>query len=144
MQTWRAEYKGGDASVPAVAASNKKVVVSRSQETVKGPPKLEFQQESYKWLVEFQSGQAEVNIGDKRETVSMAGCKFLPSLPSPSCNESAYVYIICGAGLHLRLCGRHGDSEWQVQEHQRGLLQENQSRLRSCHGLLRDSKLAAN
>ena len=75
MQTWRAEYKGGDAPVPAPAAS-KKAVAPRVQETVKGPPKLEFQQDSYKWLVEFQSGPAEVNIGDKRETVNTTTTSF--------------------------------------------------------------------
>lgn len=70
MQTWRAEYKGGDAPVPAPAATKEKVA-PRVQETVKGPPKLEFQSESSKWIVECQSGPAEVNIGDKKETV---GC----------------------------------------------------------------------
>ena len=51
MQTWRAEYKGGDAPAPAVATKAK--VAPRVQETVKGPPKLEFQEDICKWLVEW-------------------------------------------------------------------------------------------
>ena len=51
MQTWRAEYKGGDARAPAVATKAK--VAPRVQETVKGPQKLNFQEDSCKWVVEW-------------------------------------------------------------------------------------------
>ena len=132
MQTWRAEYKGGDAPVPAPVAT-KKAVAPRVQETVKGPPKLEFQQDSYKWLVEFQSGPAEVNIGDKRETVSTTTTQMMK-----------YNIISYCVGLHLRLCGCHCDGERKVQEHQRGLLQEDHGHLRYGDGLVRNRQLSAN
>lgn len=70
MQTWRSEYKGGD---PAPVKTAPKVA-PRAVETVKGPPKLEFQSAAHKWIVENQSSPATVTIGDKKETVYIFGC----------------------------------------------------------------------
>ena len=71
MQTWRSEYKAGDA--PAAVKTAPKVA-PRVAETVKGPPKLEFQSAAHKWVVENQSSPATVTIGDKKETVYIFGC----------------------------------------------------------------------
>jgi len=76
MQTWRAEYKGGDAPVPApapVPAAARKPAA----DAVKGPAKFEFQAATSKWCVENQTGASgvlEVKIGDKKETVYIYGC----------------------------------------------------------------------
>lgn len=76
MQTWRAEYKGGDAPAPVAAkapAPNTRAAANQ----VKGPPKLEFQQGASKWLVENQTdaqGVVEININDKKETVYILNC----------------------------------------------------------------------
>jgi adenylyl cyclase-associated protein len=76
MQTWRAEYKGGDAPAPAATkAPAAKPVPARDQ--VKGPPKLEFQEGGAKWVVENQSATPEpiaIEIKEKRETVYIFGC----------------------------------------------------------------------
>lgn len=75
MQTWRAEYKGGDAPAPAPVAPKKSTTNSASQ--VRGPAKLEFQNAGSKWLVENQTeanGVVEVTIGDLKETVYIFGC----------------------------------------------------------------------
>lgn len=74
MQTWRKEYKGGDG--PAPAAAPKKAPAARVEE-VKGTPKIEFQESSAKWSVEYQSavnGPVTININDKKETVYVYGC----------------------------------------------------------------------
>ena len=55
MQTWRAEYKGGDAPAPAVAP---KVAPKPAANQVKGPPKLEFQEGTNKWVIENQTDAA--------------------------------------------------------------------------------------
>ena len=76
QQTWRAEYKGDSAPVtPAgkVAARNAPVAAN----SVKGPPKLEFQNAGSKWLVENQtdkSGVVVVTITEMKETVYIYGC----------------------------------------------------------------------
>jgi adenylyl cyclase-associated protein len=71
MQTWRSEYKGGDAPAPVKAPPK---VAPRVAETVKGPAKLEFEAGPSKWVVENQSSNATVTIGDKKETVYIYGC----------------------------------------------------------------------
>lgn len=71
MQTWRSEYKGGDAPAP----EPKKVVAPRAANNeVKGPPKLEFQPAVSKWVVENQNSAVDVPINDKKETVYIFGC----------------------------------------------------------------------
>ena len=76
QQTWRAEYKG-DAPPPTpaakVAARNAPVAAN----SVKGPPKLEFQNAGSKWLVENQTdknGVVVVKITEMKETVYIYGC----------------------------------------------------------------------
>lgn len=74
MQTWRADYKP-DESKPAPVA--KKAVAPRAVETVKGPPKKDFDAAAAKWTVECQSasdGVVEITIGDKKEMVYIYGC----------------------------------------------------------------------
>ena len=76
QQTWRAEYKGGDAA-PAPAPVAPKKVTTSAANTPKGPPKLEFQGGANKWLVENQtdaSGVVKITIGDKKETVYILNC----------------------------------------------------------------------
>ena len=76
QQTWRAEYKGDAApATPAakVAARNAPVAAN----SVKGPPKLEFQNAGSKWLVENQTdknGVVVVKITEMKETVYIYGC----------------------------------------------------------------------
>lgn len=74
MQTWRSEYKGGDAPATVKAAPKPK---TKPAEVLKGPPKLEFQSAASKWLVEYQSeasGMVNIDIKDKKETVYIYGC----------------------------------------------------------------------
>ena len=75
MQTWRSEYKGGDAPMPIPVAP---VVTKRpTADVVKGPPKLEFQAATSKWVVENQTdagGVLEVKVTDKKESVYIYGC----------------------------------------------------------------------
>jgi adenylyl cyclase-associated protein len=73
MQTWRSEYKGGEAPAPVKA---KPAPASKVSE-VKGTPKCEFQQAASRWQVEYQNetnGVVEINIGDIKETVYILGC----------------------------------------------------------------------
>mmetsp|Transcript_20465 Transcript_20465/g.15090 ORF Transcript_20465/g.15090 Transcript_20465/m.15090 type:complete len:470 (+) Transcript_20465:55-1464(+) len=71
MQTWRAEYKGGDAPAPDA----KKPAPSRAvNNEVKGPAKLEFVPAASKWVVENQNSSVDVPINDKKETVYIFGC----------------------------------------------------------------------
>lgn len=74
MQTWRSEYKGGDA--PAPAAPKAAAPVKAAAPQVKGPPKLEFQEASNKWIVEnqWQDSPITIEIKDKKETVYIYGC----------------------------------------------------------------------
>lgn len=76
MQTWRSEYKGGDAPAPVVVAP-KKAPTANASSQVRGPPKLEFQAAGNKWCVENQTeagGVVEVTINDLKETVYIFGC----------------------------------------------------------------------
>jgi adenylyl cyclase-associated protein len=76
MQTWRSEYKGGESSAPAPAPP-KAGVTARAVEQVKGPPKLEFQVATAKWVVENQSATPEpiaIDIKEFKETVYIFGC----------------------------------------------------------------------
>lgn len=73
MQTWRSEYKGGDAPPPAEvkkAAPAARPVVNE----IKGTPKVEFLPGPSKWQVEYQSTPVDIPIGDKKETVYILGC----------------------------------------------------------------------
>ena len=75
MQTWRKEFKGGDA--PVVTAANKPSGSSRPADTPKGPPKLEYQSHGAKWLVENQSAEAgvvQIEISDLKQNVYIYGC----------------------------------------------------------------------
>jgi len=71
MQTWRSEYKGGDAPAPEKKpAPAPRPVVNE----IKGTPKVEFLPGPSKWQVEYQSTPVEIPIGDKKETVYILGC----------------------------------------------------------------------
>jgi len=75
MQTWRKEYKAGDAPAAVSAPVTKRA--SGPADVVKGPAKLEFQPAGSKWVVENQvgaSGLVTVTIGEKKETVYIFGC----------------------------------------------------------------------
>jgi adenylyl cyclase-associated protein len=74
MQTWRKEFKGGEAPVPAPV---KKPAASARVEEVKGTPRVEYQETGAKWVVEFQSavnGPVNVEITEKKQTVYVFGC----------------------------------------------------------------------
>jgi adenylyl cyclase-associated protein len=74
MQTWRKEFKGGDAPAPAPV---KKAPAPRVQEVVKGTPKVEYQEGGAKWVVEYQSasdGPVNVEIAEKKQSVYIFGC----------------------------------------------------------------------
>lgn len=73
MQTWRSEYKGGDAPAPVAV----KKAPAAKVDVAKGPAKVEFQGGAHKWFVENQTGAngiVTINIGDKKETVYVFGC----------------------------------------------------------------------
>ncbi len=76
MQTWRSEYKAGDGPAPAAVAA-KSPATKAPVAALKGPAKLEYQEASSKWLVEYQTasnGPIEIVIRDKKETVYVYGC----------------------------------------------------------------------
>lgn len=120
MQTWRAEYKGGDAPAPAPAAKAK--VAARPVETVKGPPKLEFQADASKWVVENQSGACEVVIGDKRETVYIYGCVGATvdvkgkckSIIVDSCKKTKVIFDMAMASCEIVNCQRINVQVWST------------------------------
>lgn len=73
MQTWRAEYKGGDAPAPVKQPSVPKPAAAAAGP--KGPPKLEFQSLGSKWVVENHGeGVQKVEIQGMKETVYIYGC----------------------------------------------------------------------
>jgi adenylyl cyclase-associated protein len=72
MQTWRTEFKGGDAPAPPVTVQ--KVVTARPVAAMKGPPVCEFNEGSNKWKVEYQIGDCKIEIKNKKETVYIFGC----------------------------------------------------------------------
>jgi adenylyl cyclase-associated protein len=75
MQTWRSEYKGGDAPAPVVKAAP--VATKKPVAKAKGPPILEFQVAASKWVVENQTkeqGVVTVEVKDKKETIYIYGC----------------------------------------------------------------------
>lgn len=80
QQTWRAEYKGGNAPAPAPSAPKAPAVSKRPVETVKGPAKIEYVPPQNKWLVQYQaaaecaSGPVTVTINEKKEMVYILGC----------------------------------------------------------------------
>jgi adenylyl cyclase-associated protein len=74
MQTWRSEYKAGDAPAAAAAAPAVKPAASAAV-AMKYPPKCTFA--SNKWSVEYQTaeqGVVDIAIEDKKETVYILGC----------------------------------------------------------------------
>ena len=72
MQTWRAEYKGGDAPAPKAVVAPKAAPAAAGP---KGTPKLEFQSVSSKWLVENQGpGHHKVAVQGIKESVYIFGC----------------------------------------------------------------------
>lgn len=86
MQTWRSEYKGGDAPAPKAAPVPKKAAV----EQPKGPAKLEYNSAASKWMVENQgadAGVVNIDIKDKRETVYVFGCVGAQILISGKCKS---------------------------------------------------------
>lgn len=75
QQTWRSEYKGGDA--PAPKAAPKPAARAAAAPAVKGPARCEYQNQGKKWLVENQSsanGVVEVAISDVKQSVYISGC----------------------------------------------------------------------
>jgi adenylyl cyclase-associated protein len=73
QQTWRSEYKGGDAPAPQA----KKPVARRPTEQVKGTPKFEYQAAGKRWIIEYQSADAgvlTVNIENLNQSVYIFGC----------------------------------------------------------------------
>jgi adenylyl cyclase-associated protein len=75
MQTWRAEYKGGDAPAPVKTAP--KPAARSAAVELKGPAKVQYQDAGYKWLVEYQSeanGVVPIEIANIKQTVYIYGC----------------------------------------------------------------------
>lgn len=75
QQTWRAEYKGGDAPGPAPKAAP--AARPAAAVAVKGPARCEYQNQGKKWLVENQTGAngvVEVAITDVKQSVYISGC----------------------------------------------------------------------
>lgn len=78
QQTWRSEFKGGDAPVPPAATQKRAgAATPAAAPQVKGPPRLEYLSGPAKWCVENQTnenGIITVNITDKKQTVYILGC----------------------------------------------------------------------
>jgi len=74
MQTWRSEYKAGDAPAPEAKAAPKPASAASTTAALKGPARLEFQEGASKWLVEYQTGPVNITINEKKETVYVYGC----------------------------------------------------------------------
>lgn len=78
MQTWRADYKGGDK--PAPGPKVPKAPVVKPSTIIKGPPKFEFLKMGMKWLVENQgkdNGVITVTMDPKdgvKHTVYICQC----------------------------------------------------------------------
>lgn len=73
MQTWREEYKGGDAPAPTPKAAPK--APAAAAVVMKHPPVCAFA--NNKWQVEYQTaeqGVVDIAIQDKKETVYILGC----------------------------------------------------------------------
>lgn len=71
QQTWRKEFKGGDAPV---SLPKKSAPAINPRDQVKGTPRFEFNAATSKWEVEYQSSPVTVEIQDKKETVYIYGC----------------------------------------------------------------------
>lgn len=74
MQTWREEYKGGEAPAPAPKAAPKAPAAAAAV-VMKHPPVCAFA--NNKWQVEYQTaeqGVVDIAIQDKKETVYILGC----------------------------------------------------------------------
>ncbi|KAJ1393286.1 adenylate cyclase associated N terminal-domain-containing protein [Ochromonadaceae sp. CCMP2298] len=73
QQTWRTEFKGGDA--PPVPKAAPKAPATAAP-VMKYPPKCVFEGSSSRWLVEYQidQGVVQIDITDKKETVYIFGC----------------------------------------------------------------------
>jgi adenylyl cyclase-associated protein len=72
MQTWRADYKGGDAPKPKPKVAPRPVVIK-----TKGTKQVEFKRQGMRWCVEAQTrddGVVEVNVGDVKHSVAIYGC----------------------------------------------------------------------
>jgi len=79
MQTWRAEYKADDTTIPSSTQSKliPKSSSNNNEVVMKYPPKCEFQNSTNKWQVEYQTsscGIVSIEIKDKKETVYILGC----------------------------------------------------------------------
>jgi adenylyl cyclase-associated protein len=73
MQTWRTEFKGGDAPAPIVKKAP--APAAAAAVVMKYPPKCEYA--ANKWQVEYQTaeqGVVDIAIQDKKETVYILGC----------------------------------------------------------------------
>jgi adenylyl cyclase-associated protein len=72
MQTWRADYKGGDAPKPTPKVAPRPVVVK-----TKGTHMVEFKKQGMRWCVEAQTkddGVVEVVVEDPKHSVAIYGC----------------------------------------------------------------------
>eukprot|EP00615_Pteridomonas_danica_P004366 CAMPEP_0114354250 /NCGR_PEP_ID=MMETSP0101-20121206/19305_1 /TAXON_ID=38822 ORGANISM="Pteridomonas danica, Strain PT" /NCGR_SAMPLE_ID=MMETSP0101 /ASSEMBLY_ACC=CAM_ASM_000211 /LENGTH=469 /DNA_ID=CAMNT_0001495557 /DNA_START=48 /DNA_END=1457 /DNA_ORIENTATION=+ len=72
MQTWRADYKGGDAPKPKPKVAPRPVVIK-----TKGTHMVEFKRQGMRWCVEAQTrddGVVEVNVTDVKHSVAIYGC----------------------------------------------------------------------
>jgi adenylyl cyclase-associated protein len=73
QQTWRSEFKGGDA--PAPVPQPKPKVNPRVADGPKGTPKVEFFKAGNKWMVENQGeGVVTVEVTDPKHSVYIFGC----------------------------------------------------------------------
>jgi adenylyl cyclase-associated protein len=73
MQTWRAEFKGGEAPTPVAPKVAPRVVVVKT----KGTKQCEFKTQGQRWCVEAQTkedGVIEVTVLDVKHSVAIYGC----------------------------------------------------------------------
>lgn len=88
MQTWRAEYKGGDAPVPAAPAP-KAAAKPAAAPATKGPPKLVYLEGPSKWEVENQTsaqGLVQIDLRGIKDKVYIFGCVDATIVIKGKCN----------------------------------------------------------
>ena len=71
MQTWRTEFKGGDAPPAPVAP---KAPAAAKVEVMKKPPSLEYNEAGNKWSVEHQVDNVEIVCKSIKDNIYIFGC----------------------------------------------------------------------
>jgi adenylyl cyclase-associated protein len=96
QQTWRKEYKKDDVGAPAepVAPAKPATASKFGAKKPSGPPKCEYQERGFKWIIENQTketcegGVCKVTITDAKQQVYIYNCETLRFKSPASSNPS--------------------------------------------------------